>query len=59
MGGMHLNKPIVAIASTPDGLGYWMFASDGGLFNFGDAQFLGSMGGTKLVAAISGAIGSN
>jgi hypothetical protein len=34
-----LNKPIVAIASTPDGHGYWLVASDGGVFSYGDARF--------------------
>jgi hypothetical protein len=32
-GGMHLNQPIVGMASTPDGLGYWLVASDGGIFS--------------------------
>ena len=27
------------------GRGYWFVASDGGVFNFGDASFLGSRGG--------------
>jgi len=33
---------------TPSGRGYYMVAADGGIFNFGDAAFKGSMGGTKL-----------
>ena len=33
MGGKPLNKPIVGIASTPDGQGYWEVASDGGIFS--------------------------
>ena len=41
---MTLNKPIVGIASTPTGHGYWMVAADGGIFSFGDADFLGSTG---------------
>jgi hypothetical protein len=28
--------------------GYWLVASDGGIFNFGDAGFLGSAGAVKL-----------
>ena len=43
--GSHLNKPIVGMTATPDGHGYWLVASDGGVFNFGDAAFYGSMGG--------------
>jgi hypothetical protein len=34
MGGQPLNKPIVGMAATPDGKGYWEVASDGGLFAF-------------------------
>ena len=45
MGGRRLNEPIVGMATTPDGKGYWLVASDGGIFSFGDAQFYGSMGG--------------
>ena len=45
MGGQHLNKPIVGMAATPDGGGYWLVASDGGIFTFGDARFYGSTGG--------------
>ena len=39
-GAIHLNKPIVGMAATPDGGGYWLVASDGGIFTFGDAQLL-------------------
>ena len=39
---MTLNKPIVGITSTPDGKGYWLVASDGGVFSYGDATYLGS-----------------
>ena len=41
----HLNQPIVGMAATPDGGGYWLVASDGGIFTFGDAAFYGSTGG--------------
>ncbi len=54
MGGKHLNKPIVGMASTPDGGGYWFVASDGGIFSFGDAKFYGSMGNKHLNAPIVG-----
>jgi len=43
-GALHLNAPIVDVASTPDGDGYWLVASDGGIFSFGDARFYGSTG---------------
>ncbi len=45
MVGTPLNKPVVGMASTPDGKGYWLVASDGGIFTFGDAAFEGSMPG--------------
>ena len=45
MGGQHLDAPIVGMAAMPDGGGYWLVASDGGIFSFGDADFFGSMGG--------------
>jgi hypothetical protein len=54
MGGTHLNQPIVATASTPDGGGYWLVAADGGIFSFGDAKFSGSTGGTHLNRPIVG-----
>jgi hypothetical protein len=54
MGGQHLNQPIVGMASTPTGRGYWCVASDGGIFSFGDAQFFGSMGGQHLNQPIVG-----
>jgi hypothetical protein len=36
------------MAATPDGGGYWLVASDGGIFAFGDAAFLGSTGALHL-----------
>ena len=39
---LTLAQPIVALESTPTGDGYWLVASDGGIFTFGDAQFHGS-----------------
>jgi parallel beta-helix repeat protein len=65
-GGMKLNAPIVGMAATPYGVaqppaspattgkGYWLVASDGGVFSFGDAKFQGSTGGVKLVKPIVG-----
>jgi SpoIID/LytB domain protein len=47
-GGMHLNQPVVAMASTHDAAGYWEVASDGGVFSFGDAHFYGSTGSIRL-----------
>jgi hypothetical protein len=52
-GGMHLNRPIVGMATDPKTGGYWLVASDGGIFAF-NAPFLGSMGATHLNAPIVG-----
>ncbi len=54
MGGTTLNKPIVGMAATPDGQGYWLVAADGGIFTFGNAPFYGSMGGTTLNKPVVG-----
>ena len=54
MGGVRLNQPIVGMAATHDGDGYWLVASDGGVFSFGDAAFHGSTGSLKLNAPIVG-----
>jgi hypothetical protein len=41
-GGIHLNQPITGMAALPTGNGYRFVAADGGVFDFGDAQFYGS-----------------
>jgi len=38
----------VAATGGTSGQGYWLAASDGGVFSYGDAGFFGSMGGTRL-----------
>ena len=40
-----LNAPIVGMVPSHDGSGYFMVASDGGVFAFGDARFAGSCPG--------------
>ena len=40
------------MASTADGQGYWLVASDGGIFAFGDAHFDGSTGSMALNSPI-------
>ncbi len=66
MGAKPLNAPIVGMARTPfyapvpgqspdpGAEGYWLVASDGGVFSFGDAHFYGSMGGKPLNKPIVG-----
>jgi cell wall-associated NlpC family hydrolase len=53
-GSVRLDRPIIGMASTPDGRGYWLFASDGGIFTFGDAAFYGSTGSVHLAQPIVG-----
>jgi len=52
--GIHLNQPILSMASTPSGHGYWLVASDGGVFSFGNAIFYGSTGSIHLNKPIVG-----
>jgi hypothetical protein len=42
------------MASTPDGGGYWLVASDGGIFNYGNAGFHGSLGAIRLTKPVVG-----
>jgi hypothetical protein len=50
----RLTKPVVDIAGTPSGEGYWLVAADGGLFTFGDAGYFGSLGNLRLNKPIVG-----
>ena len=53
-GAPAMAAPAVAMAATPDGGGYWIAGSDGGIFAFGDAGFYGSMGGQTLNKPVVG-----
>ena len=48
------NASMVGMAATPDGNGYWLVASDGGVFAYGDAAFHGSAGGRPLNKPVVG-----
>jgi N-acetylmuramoyl-L-alanine amidase len=50
----NANAPVVAMAATHDGGGYWLAGRDGGIFNYGDAGFFGSAGSLHLNAPIVG-----
>jgi hypothetical protein len=50
---LQLDAPIVAAASSKTG-GYWLVGGDGGIFDYGGAPFLGSMGGQPLNAPVVG-----
>jgi hypothetical protein len=54
LSGIAVSKPIVGMAATPDGRGYWLVGSDGGIFSFGDAAFHGSTGAFPLNQPIVG-----
>ncbi|MGH8973945.1 MAG: hypothetical protein ACRD0C_12175, partial [Acidimicrobiia bacterium] len=47
-GSVKLAQPVMGIAPTANGAGYWMVARDGGIFSFGDAGFFGSLPGSKV-----------
>ncbi len=47
-----LRAPVVGIATTPTGRGYWLVGSDGGVFTYGDASFHGSLGSQHINAPI-------
>ena len=52
--GVKPAAPIVGLAADPDGGGYWLVGSDGGVFGFGDAKFHGSAAGLHLAEPIVG-----
>ncbi len=45
--------PVVGMAATPDGKGYWLVHYDGSISTFGDALNYGSMAGQHLNAPIA------
>ena len=48
---------VVSIVPTVDGGGYWLIGSDGGVFAFGDAGFIGSLPGLGVkVSNVVGAV---
>jgi hypothetical protein len=65
MAGQPLNQAMVGITGVPNGGGYWLVASDGGVFAFGNAPWYGSFSGTPLPSPVVGlysvevSVGSN
>jgi hypothetical protein len=55
MGGRRLNAPVQSLVPAGDGGGYWLVASDGGIFAF-DAPFRGSMGSQRLNKPVTGMV---
>jgi outer membrane protein assembly factor BamB len=52
--GVALHRPIVGATAAKTGRGYWLVASDGGVFAFGDAHFHGSTGAIRLNQPVVG-----
>ena len=52
--GFALRQPVVGIAGTSLGDGFWLAASDGGIFTAGSARFFGSAGNTRLNQPVVG-----
>jgi hypothetical protein len=50
----ELRAGVVAMASDPSGVGYWLAAADGGVFAFGSASFFGSTGNRTLNSPVVG-----
>lgn len=58
---MRLAQPIIGMAATSDGKGYWLASADGGVFTFGDAKFYGSVNhtaphGSRAIARATGTV---
>ncbi|MFC6853337.1 S8 family peptidase [Aquipuribacter hungaricus] len=51
---LPLARPVVGMSPTASGRGYWLVASDGGIFTYGDAVFHGSTGALRLNQPIVG-----
>ncbi len=45
---------VPSISSTPDGGGNWLAGADGGVFAFGDAGYVGSLGANPSPSPING-----
>ena len=53
-GALPLAKPVVGIRALPGGGGYWLVASDGGIFTYGGANFHGSTANDLLNTPVVG-----
>ncbi len=52
--GILLPRGVRASAATPSGAGYWLVATDGGIFAFGNAPFYGSTESIHLNKPVNG-----
>src|SRR5687768_6830267 len=53
-GALSWARPVPTASAEEVGAGYWLVASDGGIFDFGDAGFFGSTGAIPLNRPIVG-----
>jgi hypothetical protein len=53
VGEANVPAPVVGMAATPDGGGYWLVRSDGSVSTHGSAANYGSMAGTPLNAPVA------
>jgi hypothetical protein len=62
LGQGHVDAPVVGMASTPDGQGYYIVGTDGTVQAFGDATFSGDLTGVHLnnpIVGIAPSYGTN
>ena len=52
--GPTFNSLVVDMVATNDGTGYWLASADGGVYNYGTAQYYGSLGNLTLQGPIVG-----
>ncbi len=50
--GRRLGSPVVAMAATPDGAGYWLAGADGSVLGYGDARYFGRVPRRGLPAPV-------
>ncbi|MCU1373026.1 MAG: Esterase [Actinomycetia bacterium] len=53
-GAGRLGAPVVGVAGTPSGRGYWLATAEGRVAGFGDARTFGDARGTRGVVALAG-----
>ncbi|MGH9067013.1 MAG: 3D domain-containing protein, partial [Acidimicrobiales bacterium] len=56
VGSPKSGLPITAVAATPDGKGYWVATTDGGVLSYGDAHFYGSAASVHLAQPVVGMV---
>lgn len=57
--GVRLARPVVGLARTTLGKGYWLVAADGGVFSRGDARFFGSTASSTSTVSTIGIIAAS